>query len=323
MIFTSPDQAIRTEQSKFYAHTNTWPNGYPYVQGATKAVERGDMKEAALHLSSLARLNAELDRLSNASPSIYKHYVEKWMELVRSSPNVTAKIAPAFRGWRVEVLTAAELVAHGARVEIGDANPRVQQRMPDLRVHAGVADLAVECTSVEPSNGSDLAKAVRRKAWNKAHGEKGLRDYVGPNALLVVDITNVVSRWTARARDEENVDLEVFQRGLIHALDRRRSRHGTDWGAIMLHFVGIYAERAHEGLRELDLDRPTWAISTRGSGVVVTTAAEPLEFVNRSFFSSVNHRPSAALRSQMDRAFPMASGRWTATLEGVPPTLIY
>lgn len=271
----------------------------------------------------LVRLNADLQQLRTSAPEAFEHFVDRWRKLVRGFPQSARRSASNVRGWRVEVLTAAELAANGVAFTIGDPNPRVQQGQPDLIIDSEGVQLAIECGSVEPDGDGDLADRVFSAAWDKAFDRrtKSLRGYVGPDALLVLDITSVAARHAAAMGG--TADFDLFARSVVRSLDRRSRRHGADWGAILLHFVGIYSERAHPEVRNLRLRRPAWAVSTRGSSAVLTKASEPLEIVNRSFFAMIGHFPSGELDDLMAKCFPMARGRVTAHLEHLPWSIVY
>lgn len=220
MLFISVDQAVQVEQAKFLAHTNTMPQDYPYVGAANAAIARGELAGGALHLSSLVRLNADLNRLRTTAPEAFDHYVTRWREITRGFPESARRNAALVRGWRVELLTAAELAAAGVPFFIGDPNPREAQRQPDLLAHHAGAQLFVECGSVEPDDDARLADRVFTAAWKKAFDKPAERlyDYVGPNALLVLDITSVAARYAAQS--EGNAALDVFSRSIARSLTR-------------------------------------------------------------------------------------------------------
>lgn len=227
MVFTSVKQAVQIEQSKLLGHTGTFPQDYPYVGAALAAITRGDLGGDALHLSSLARLNADLSRLRNTMPPTFDHFVKRWRDLVQGFPESAKDNAPLIRGWRIEVLTAAQLASAEVPFEIGDYNPRAVHGQPDLIAHFAGTRLSIECGSVEAHPGSDLADRVRNAVWNKEYDarKKRLREYVGPNALLVLDITSVAARHAAESGGTANLD--AFTRSVARALSKRAQRHGT------------------------------------------------------------------------------------------------
>lgn len=323
MFFTSVEQAVQIEQSKLLGHTGTFPQDYPYVGAAIAAITRGDLGGGALHLSSLARLNADLNRLRNTMPSTFDHFVKRWRDLVQGFPESAKDNAPLIRGWRVEVLTAAQLASTEVPFEIGDYNPRAVQGQPDLIAHFAGTRLSIECGSVEPQPGSDLADRVRNAVWNKAYDARTrrLREYVGPNALLVLDITSVAARHAAESGGTANLD--AFTRSVARALSKRAHRHGTDWGAVVLHFIGIHAEQEDPAVASLELEQPSWAVSMRGSNVVLSRTDESRRLVNRSFFTMIGYKPSAALDGVIAKCFPMAKDRFVAELEHLPWTVMY
>jgi len=323
MLFTSVEQAVQTERSKLLGHTGTYPQDYPYIGAAVAAITRGDLNGGALHLTSLARLNADLNRLRTTTPSTFHHYVKRWRELIQDFPEKAKDNAHLIRGWRIEVLTAAELANAGIPFEIGDYNPRAVQGQPDLIARFAGAQLSIECGSVEPRSGSDLARSVRNAVWNKEFDAQTgrLREYVGPDALLVLDITSVAARHAAESGG--TADLDAFNRSVARALSDRAQRHGTDWGAVVLHFIGIHAENEDPSVAALELDHPSWAVTTRGSSAVLSRSSESRRLVNRSFFTMIGFKPSAALASLVATCFPMARGRLDAQLEHLPWTVMY
>lgn len=321
MFFTSIEQAVQIERSKFYAHTETWPESYPYVGAAAAALSRGDRDGAALHLSSLVRVNADLYRLRTAAPMAFEHLVNRWREVVGTGS--LGKNAALHRGWRVELIAAAELASSGVPFELSDTNPRAVQGMPDIIAHQAGVDISIECGSVQPETSDDLSERVYKAAWNKKYDRQSrkLRDWVGEDALLLLDITSVAANYAASSPG--SADLGVFSRSVIRSVIRRTQRFGTDWGAVLLHFAGVYAEPELPEITSLRLERPAWGVATKGSSIILSETSARMRIVNRSFYSLIRNRSSQALDELVRRAFPMAEGHFVAHLVHLPWSIVY
>lgn len=321
MFFTSIEQAFQIEQSKFYTHTGTWPKSYPYLGVAAAALARGDREGAALHLSSLVRLNADLYRLRTTAPTAFDHFVNRWREVVGTGR--VGKNAALHRGWRVELLAAAELANSGILFELSDTNPRALQGMPDIVAHQAGVEISIECGSVKPDASDNLSERVYKAAWNKKYDRhsRKLRDWVGEDALLLLDITSVAANFAASSGG--NADLDVFSRSVIRSVIRRTQRFGTDWGAVVLHFAGVYAEPELPEITSLRLERPAWGVTTNGSSVILSETSAERRIVNRSFYSLIRNRSSQALDELVKIAFPMTEGHLVAHLEHLPWSIVY
>jgi hypothetical protein len=317
MYYTSLKTAWEIEQGKFHYATGVWPTAFPYGSAFRMALDSGASGPAHSHLLNLARLNADLEQLARVAPSTHSYVVRKFRSLAAASRSRRTEVS-AFRGLRFEALVGSHLAAQGYPPFVADDNPRVNQRQPDFLIeHAGTT-LFVECGSLESE---DIKKGkVRATVMKKAIGAQGVKRHVGPNAVLVLDVTNLVAR--AAQRTGEPVDLILLQREVMGALPRLEAEFGTTWGGVLLHIVGVHAEaRATPSPRTTTDD--DYAIAYLEDSVALRRLSWKHQLVARSFFGAVEHRSSPELKAALGAGFPTTRLNWTVQFEHLTHKLIY